>query len=486
MPEMTRLVLVAVFCALLQVHAQQVTVVGTDSDLRTPMETKAPLILSKENVPSSLVITVNSGRKYQTIDGFGASLTDSSAWLLYTKLAPAQRNEIMHALFDSKRGIGLSFLRQPMGASDLALNDYSYDDVPAGQSDPDLKHFSVEHDNAYVLPLLREAIAINPEIKVIASPWSPPGWMKTTGTMIGGSLKQSAYEPLAQYFVRFIQAYEAAGVPIYGITMQNEPLYVPDNYPGMNFPAAAQLKFLHENLGPALARANLHPKVMLYDHNWDKPEYPVEILSDPAPAKYAAGIAWHCYGGNTSAQSVVHDKFPDKNVWETECSGGTWQKGDLLAEGARLLIESTRNWAKSVVLWNMALDQNNGPHTGGCDTCRGVVTVDTSKTPPSVAKNADFYVLGHASKFIRPGAVRIDSNSYGATSIEDVAFENTDGSIALIVLNNAVSSQTFSISDDGGLFTCTLPAGSLATFTWNSAPQEPRKSSNFVPKRRAN
>lgn len=483
---MTRLALVVVvFCVTFQVHAQQVMVVQTDSDLRAPMETKASVVFSRKNAPSSLTIKVSSTQKYQTIDGFGASLTDSSAWLLYAKLAPDQRDEIVHALFDPKRGIGLSFLRQPMGASDLALNDYSYDDVPAGESDPDLKHFSAEHDNAYILPLLREAIAINPEIKVIASPWSPPGWMKTTDAMIGGPLKESAYEPLAQYFVKFIQAYEAAGVPIYGITMQNEPLYVPDNYPGMNFPAVAEQKFLRDNLGPALAEAGLHPKVMVYDHNWDKPEYPNAILSDPAAAKYAAGVAWHCYGGDVSAQSAVHDKFPSKDVWETECSGGTWQKGDLLAEGARLLIGATRNWAKSVVLWNMALDQNNGPHTGGCDTCRGVVTVDTSKTA-RVTKNVDFYVLGHASKFVRPGAVRIDSNSYGTTSIEDVAFQNTDGSIALVVLNNAASPQTFTVSDARASFTYTLPAGSLATFTWNSAPQSSKKSPNLIPIRRPN
>ena len=449
------------------------------------METKASVVFSKKNATSSLNIKVSSAQKYQTIDGFGASLTDSSAWLLYTQLTPDQRNEIVHALFDPKRGIGVSFLRQPMGASDLALNDYSYDDVPAGQSDPDLKHFSAERDNAYILPLLREAIAINPEMKVIASPWSPPGWMKTTDAMIGGSLKESAYAQLAQYFVKFIQAYEAAGVPIYGITMQNEPLYMPDNYPGMNFSAVAEQKFVRDNLGPALAKANLHPKVMLYDHNWDKPEYPNAILSDPAATKYVDGVAWHCYGGDVSAQSAVHDKFPSKDVWETECSGGTWQKGDVLAEGARLLIEATRNWAKSVVLWNMALDQNNGPHTGGCDTCRGVVTVDTSKTA-RVTKNADFYVLGHAGKFVRPGAVRIDSKSYGTTSIEDVAFQNIDGSIVLVVLNNAASPQTFTVSDARASFTYTLPAGSLATFTWNSAPQSSKKSPNLMSGRRPN
>ena len=467
---MTRLPFVLLFIAISFIaQAQQVTVVQTDSDLRAPMETKQSIGFSKAPASSSLTITVDGAQKYQTIDGFGASLTDSSAWLLYTKLTPEKRNETMHQLFDLKSGIGLNFLRQPMGASDLALNDYSYDDMPAGQSDPELKHFSIEHDNAYVLPSLREALAVNPQIKVMATPWSPPGWMKTSGAMIGGSLKPAAYPAFAQYFVKFIQSYEAAGVPIYGITMQNEALYTPSNYPGMDFQADAQLKFLRDNLGPALAAANLHPKVMVYDHNWDKPEYPTTVLSDAGAAKYAAGVAWHCYGGDVKVQSAVHDKFPDKDAWETECSGGTWQKGNLLAVTARLIIDSTRNWAKSVVLWNMALDQKNGPNTGGCDTCRGVVTIDTSKTPATVTKTVDYYALGHASKFVHAGAVRIASNTFGDKSLDDVAFQNTDGSIALLVLNNADTPQTFSVRANGAAFSYTLPAGSLATFSWQPA-----------------
>jgi glucosylceramidase len=291
--------------------------------------------------------------------------------------------------------------------------------------------------------------------------------MKTSDSMIGGTLKESTYAPYAQYFVKFIKAYESAGIPIYGLTMQNEALFTPGNYPGMTFTAEEQRQFLRENLGPALAAANLHPKVMVYDHNWDRPEYPITILSDPEAAKYTAGVAWHCYGGDVSAQSQVHDKFPDKDAWETECSGGSWQKGNLLAITAQLMIESTRNWAKSVVLWNMALDQKNGPNTGGCDTCRGVVTVDTSKTPASVTRTVDYYALGHASKFVRPGAVRIDSNSFGRDGIEDVAFQNPDGSIVLLALNNASTPVTFAVSDSGKSFIYILPAGFVVTFRWS-------------------
>lgn len=462
---MNRFTLVLFFLgAALTSHAQQVTVVQTTPDLKTPMESRPSLNFQISQATTSPTITVDTTRKYQTMDGFGASLTDSSAWLLYSKLTPEKRDETMRALFDSNSGIGVSFLRQPMGASDLARNDYSYDDLPPGQSDPELKHFSIDHDKDYILPSIRDAIKLNPQIKVMATPWSPPGWMKTSDALIGGAVKPSAYPALANYFVKFIRAYEAEGVPIYGITMQNEPLYVPNNYTGMSFPADAQRDFLRDHLGPALEKANLHPKVMVYDHNWDRPDYAITVLNDPAAAQYAAGTAWHCYAGEVHAQSDVHNKFPNKDTWETECSGGTWQKGNLLAVTAQLIIRSTRNWAKSVVLWNMALDQNNGPNTGGCDECRGLVTVDTSKTPAGVTRTVDYYAIGQASKFVHPGAVRIDTNSF--EKLEDVAFQNRDGSIALLVLNNADGALPFVVKSHGSAFTYTLPAGSVVTFTW--------------------
>jgi glucosylceramidase len=462
---MNRLAFLLALCSTaLIAQAQQVTVVQTTPDLQTPMRIQSPLHFQRAQATTSPTITVNGAKKYQTIDGFGASLTDSSAWLLYTKLAPEQRDETMRALFDPQNGIGVSMLRQPMGASDLALNDYSYDDMPKGQSDPGLEHFSIAHDNAYVLPSVRDAIKLNSQIKVIATPWSPPGWMKTSDALIGGEVKPSAYPELADYFVKFINAYTAAGVPIYGLTMQNEPLYVPNNYTGMSFPPEEQAKFLGEHLGPALEKANLHPKVMVYDHNWDHPEFPTTVLSDAAASKYAAGVAWHCYGGEADAQSEVHNKFPNKDAWLTECSGGTWQKGNLLADTAGLIIRSTRNWAKSVILWNIALDQHHGPNTGGCDVCRGFVTVDTSKTPAEVTRTVDYYAIGQVSKFVHPGAVRVDTNSF--EKLENVAFLNPDGSIALLVLNTADDPLPFVVNSKGSSFSYTLAAGSVVTFTW--------------------
>lgn len=451
----------------LQSQAQGVTVVETDAALKHPMQTKARLGFTAAGPSSLPSIQVNDAVRYQTIDGFGASFTDSSAWLVFTQLPSAQRHKVMRRLFDARNGIGLGFLRQPMGASDFARNHYSYDDMPEGRQDPDLEHFSIQHDEAYILPVLREALKINPDIRIMATPWSAPGWMKSSQSMIGGSLSSSSHAAYANYFVRFLRAYEQAGVPVYAISMQNEPLYLPKDYPGMSFPAEEQARFLGTYLGPALDKAGLHPKVLVYDHNWDKPEYPISVLSDDAASRYAAGTAWHCYGGDPAAQSAVHEKFPAKDTWETECSGGTWQKGNLLATTARLIIASTRNWAKSVVLWNIALDEKNGPHTGGCDTCRGLVTVDRTKTPATVTYTVDYYALGQVGKFVRPGAARIESNNL-AGGVEDVAFRNPDGSIVLFALNGTETPAEFRVNYSNKSFTYSLPAGSVATFQWSS------------------
>ena len=444
--------------------------------------TQIEVVQSIENPPESLVseppaqfgnsrsptltIGVDESVQYQTIDGCGASLTDSSAWLLDRKLTKEQRKELLEALFDTKKGIGLSILRQPMGASDFALTDYSYDDVAVGEKDPKLAKFSIEHDRAYIIPLLKEALALNPNLKIIASPWSPPGWMKTSQSMIQGTLLPEAYPAYANYFVKFINAYADAGLPIYAITMQNEPLYNPSDYPGMEMTAIEQATFLRDHLGPALREAGLTTKVFVFDHNWDLIEYPIQVLSDSKAAAYATGTATHCYGGATTAQMELHERFPEKEIWMTECSGGEWQKGNLLEQQARLIINSTRNWAKTVVLWNLALDQNHEPYLGGCTTCRGVVTVNHSAAPTQVVRTVDFTVLAHISKFLRPGSRRIASNTFDQGSLEDVAFQNPDGSVVLLVLNSSGAPVLFNIAWRGKFASYKLPAGAVATFHW--------------------
>ena len=446
--------------------ANRVAVVESSEELHEALQEKPELTFGAAH-SGGLTINVDDSVRYQQIDGFGASLTDSSAWLLSHKLNDAQRKSVMEMLFSPTKGIGLSILRQPMGSSDFAaVEDYSYDDLPAGQSDPKLAKFSIDRDRAYIIPQLREALGLNPKLKIIGSPWSPPGWMKTSGSMIKGTLLPSAYGALAKYFVKYVQAYEAAGVPIYGVTPENEPLNIPSDYPGMGMSAEEQTAFVRDYLGPAFRDAKLKTKIMVFDHNWDLIDFPIRVLSDSAAAKFAAGIAIHCYGGDVSAQSELHRRFPDKDIWLTECSGGEWQKGKLFPQQVGLVIGATRNWARSVVLWNLALNQEHRPFLGGCTTCRGVITVNDSVSPAVVTPTVDFTALAHASKFVKPGAYRIDSNASGAGSLENVAFANPDGSIVVIVLNSGDAAASFDIGWKGKYVSYKLEGAAAATFRW--------------------
>jgi glucosylceramidase len=413
-----------------------------------------------------LTIFVNDAKRFQTIDGFGASITDSSAWLLRNKLCEAQFQKTMERLFDREKGIGLTLLRQPMGSSDFALEDYTYDDMPAGESDSELQHFSIEKDQRYIIPVLRAALAINPRIKILATPWSPPAWMKSNDSLVKGSLRPEAYDALARYFVTFVKAYEQAGVPIFGVTMQNEPLNLDADYPSIIMSAREQAAFLGAALGPAFRAAGIGTKIFIFDHNWDLIHYPIEVLADTKAAAYTSGIAIHCYGGNAAAQSELHERFPNLAIWMTECSGGAWQRGNLLDEQVRLIIDSTRNWSRSVILWNLALDQNHEPHLGGCKNCRGVMTVNRTDNAVEVIPTVDFTALAHVSKFVRPGARRIESNTFGPGSLEDVAFRNPDGSLVLLVLNSGSKRVTFNVGWEKKFAEYTLPANSAATLAW--------------------
>src|SRR5258707_12381460 len=384
---------------------------------------------------NSSTIDVNEHQQFQQMDGFGAAATDSSAWLMYTRMSTSQRNDLMKRLFDPANGIGISFVRIPMGASDFSVNGpYSYDDLPPGQTDPTLSKFSINHDTAYILPILKQALALNPSLKFMANPWSPPAWMKTNGSMYGfsnghvGTLIPADYGPLAQYFVKFIQAYQAQGIPIYAITPQNEPLYAPDSYPALFWPASDESNFIKNNLHPALVNAHLHPKIIPYDHNWDNPAYAQTLLSDPATNSDIAGVSWHCYAGSPSAMRTIHNRHPTNEVYETECSTGASVTPISTID---VLMQSVQNWARTVELWNIALDPNHGPHTGGCPDCLGVATID--EATGNVTYPNDYYLLGHFSKFVVPGAYHIAANTLGRLS--DVAFKNPDSSKVVVAHN---------------------------------------------------
>jgi glucosylceramidase len=413
-------------------------------------------------------IAVDEGTTYQEIVGFGAAITDASAWLIQNKLAPAQREALLQELFGRNPGIGLSFTRLTMGASDFSLHQYSYDDMPAGQTDSSLARFSIDSNRAYVLPIVQRALAINPQLKIMASPWSPPGWMKTTGSLIQGTLLPEAYGPFAEYFRRYIEAFRAEGVSIYAISVQNEPHYEPANYPGMRLEPPARARFIGQYLGPLFAQHGIGTIILDWDHNWDEYQSPLQVLADSAAPRYIAGVAWHCYGGDVSAQTLVHQAHPDKDAYFTECSGGEWAPNfaDNLKWFVRtLIIGSTRGWAKGVILWNLALDESHGPHTGGCGDCRGVVTINSASG--AVTRNVEYYALAHASRFVRPGAHRIESTS-GIEGLETVALRNADdGSKTLIVVNTDVQDRTFAVRWASRSFRYTLPAGAVVTFAWS-------------------
>jgi glucosylceramidase len=448
----------------------RVSVWLTTANLQEHITQQKDVSFSTGSGSGVIKITVDENKTYQQMDGFGASITDASAWLMYNKMSKSQRAALMGALFDPVKGIGLNFLRQPMGASDLttpASGEYSYDDMPKGQTDPNLTHFSIKHDEAYIIPVLKQALQVNPNIKIMATPWSPPGWMKSTDSMEGGTLNLNAYASYANYFVKFIQAYQTQGIPMYAVTVQNEPLYQPVGYPGMSMPADQESTFIKNYLAPAFATNHITTKILGYDHNWDQPGYPTTLLSDANTNAALAGTAWHCYGGAVEAQTQVHNAYPNKDTYETECSGGQWEGNNGLPGTANLLIGVTRNWGKSVVRWGMALDPNGQPNLGtgaACSQCRGVVTIDQSNG--NVTYNGDYYGLGQASKFLTPGAYRIDSSA-GSNGIIDSAFKNSAGSKVLVVYNSAASQQSFDVQWGGQWFTYTLPAGAIATFKWS-------------------
>jgi len=423
-------------------------------------------------------VIVDPAQQYQSMEGFGAAFTDSAADLLMNVEPSSSLPGTLNDLFTRNgNGIGLSFMRIPMGASDIALSVYSFDDMPVGQTDPTLANFSIAHDQSYILPLIKQAVALNPQMKLMANPWSPPGWMKDPASMspvsmLGGTLLMTPTNEaaFANYFVKYLQAYKAAGVNIDYISLQNEPANVTTSYPSMGMSDTVQLALLQQYVLPALTTANLSTKVFVWDHNWDTPTYPQTVLTGLTASQLTqvAGTAWHGYGGVPGAQQLLQNQFPTLGNWETEHSGGTWQSDQFTTDMSEITLV-LRNSAKSFVKWSLALNEKLGPDLtqnaslGGCNTCTPIVTVNS--TTGAVTKDIEYYTLGHYSKYVLPGAVRVYSNNTPA--IASVAFQNPDGSIALIAYNGTTASQTFNVQWGTESFSYTLPATAAATFTWN-------------------
>jgi glucosylceramidase len=427
-------------------------------------------LLKKQNIAinfttasnSYSTITVDTTQHYQSIDGFGFTLTGGSAYVINHNLSATDRSALIRELFSNdSTAIGISYLRISIGASDLDRFVFSYDDLDAGQTDVNLDKFSLKNDEADLIPLLKDILAINPTIKIVATPWSPPSWMKDNNNTKGGTLKPEYYTVYANYLVKYIQAMKAEGITIDAITPQNEPQN-PYNNPSMVLSADQEASFIRTALGPAFKATGIASKIIIWDHNCDMPQYPAAILSDADAKQYIDGSAFHLYAGDISALGTVHDAYPDKNIYFTEqytASDGNFG-GDLKWHVKNVIIGSMRNWSRNALEWNLANDPNFAPHTdGGCTTCKGALTVSSS-----ITRNVSYYIIAHASRFVTPGSVRVSSNITG--SLNNVAFKRPDGKVVLIVENDSDASATFNISFNNKKATATLDGGSVGTFVW--------------------
>jgi len=458
------LVSIVALTSLASFAQEKVSLWLTNPDRSALFQLQSPPLSFTKSPATGFVINVDDSRIYQSMDGFGFAVTGGSAQLL-THMDPPKRAAILRELYaDDGTNIGTSYIRVSVGASDMNDHVYSYDDMPEGQTDPSMSKFSLEPDRADVIPVLKEILAINPKIKILASPWSAPLWMKTTGVARGGVLKPEYFSAYATYFVKYIEGMKAEGIPIDTLTIQNEPLNE-KNTPSMLMLESEQQDFIKNDLGPAFKKAGIKTKIVLYDHNLDHPSYPLTILRDPQANKYIDGTGFHLYGGTVDAMTQVHNEFPNKNLYFTEQSV-TEHSGspdiNLSKPVARIIIGVSRNWSKNILLWNLAADPQNGPHTndGGCTGCVGAITIDGNTATRQVA----YYTLAHASKFVRPGSIRIGSNDL--EQLPNVAFKTPKGEKVLIVSNTSGTPQTFSVRDHGEVFTTSLNAGSVATYVW--------------------
>lgn len=405
-------------------------------------------------------ITLDTTRTYQTIDGFGYALTGGSATVI-NRMSASSRADLLRELFATdSTWLGVSYLRVSIGASDLSDHVFTYDDVPG---DVSLAQFSLAPDRTDVIPVLKQILAINPNIKIMGSPWTAPSWMKTNNSSRGGNLQTQYYDAYARYFVKYIQQMAAEGIPIDAVTLQNEPLN-PNNEPSMLMSATEQADFIKNNVGPAFAAAGIRTKIIAYDHNPDVPGYALTVLGDAAARPYVDGSAFHNYGGPLATTlNQVHDAYPSKGLYFTEF--WTQAPGNLINDFPShvrdLEIGATRNWAKNVLEWNLANDASYGPHTsGGCDQCLGAVTVSGN----SVTRNPPYYSVAHASKFVRPGSVRVDTNA--PNSLPNVAFRTPAGKKVLLVTNTSNTPVQFNIEYKGKTVATALAGGSAGTYVW--------------------
>ena len=481
----------AILAASIAVQAQTIQVWETEADrsqLFSQEENSVEFTVNKrERVP---YIVVDPARSYQTMEGFGFALTGGSAEHL-VKMSPAARHEILCDMFDPAEGMGFSYVRLTLGASDLNSFVFSYDDMPEGKEDFKLKNFSLSQDLKDVVPVMYEILGINPDITIMSSPWSAPTWMKESGNVRGGRLRKDCYRVYAEYFAKYVKAMEKEGIHIDAVTIQNEPLNN-RNTPSMPWDPVDQAEFVRDHLGPVFEAQNIDTDIIVFDHNCDRPDYALAIYNDPQADKYVTGSAYHHYRGDLSAMSYVYEARPDRKIYFTE-QMLTERPGsktiDIARAVKRLIVGITRNWSSNVVLWNLAADPLNDPHTdnGGCSMCQGAITIDGD----AVTKNIGYYVISHASTFVTPDSKRIFSTAPGERIIsiaedeqhpgiwrtnviehadvpDNVTFRTPQGKIVMIVANDSWSRNDVHIQYNGKFATLKIAPGAVATYVWNA------------------
>lgn len=536
--------------------SSNVHVLETSGDGTQLLAAQPDLTFSSAANSGNYTINVDETTTYQTWDGLGGALTDSAAYVFSKDMSAAQQSSLFTQLFSETSGLGLNFIRLPMGATDeTASGEYTYDDettatgtavltsgavssitinsggsgytsaptitisggggtgatatatltgssvtaitITAGGSgytsaptvafsappatDKTLATFSIAHDTQYIIPELKSIMAVNPDVKIVAVPWSPPAWWKSSGSINGGNPDTSYYgqKVYANYFVKFLQAYQAQGINMYAVIPQNEPLNNSTTAPSMYMTSAQESAFIGQALGPAMQNAGFTGvKIMAYDHNWDSTgvTYAESVISDPQAGSYTAGSAWHCYGStNPQNMGVVHSAYPGKDIWFTECSpygtptvGTTNFQGDLEWVAKNLIVLGIQNYARGVLMFDLAKDQNDGPDlgTGGCTNCIGLVQVNNT-TGVASPTGGYYYAFGQLSEKVRPGAVRISSTPGSSGAVMSVAFQNPDKSIVVYVLNDGSTSATFNITWRDQTVAATLPLESVGTYYWS-------------------
>lgn len=434
----------------------------TRSDQTATLQKQSTSFVFSTDANNNSTIEIDSTKTFQTVDGFGYSLTGGSAFL-FNKMDEASKNSLLNEFFGAgESSIGVSYIRISIGASDLDAAVFSYDDLAAGQTDLSLSNFSLSKDTVNLIPVLKKILAINPNLKIMGSPWSAPVWMKDNGSSIGGSLKPEYYSVYAQYFVKYIQSMAAKGINLHAITVQNEPQHGGNN-PSMVMSALQQGEFVKNHLGPAFRNAGITTKIVVWDHNCNNPNYPITIMDDPAAKAFVDGSAFHLYEGEIGAMSGVHAAHPDKNLYFTEQwtgANGSFD-GDLKWHMKNVIIGSMRNWSKVALEWNLASDPNYQPHTpGGCSECKGAVTISGSVA----SKNVSYYIVAHASKFVTPGSVRIESST--GSTVSNVVFIRPDGKKVMLVVNENGAAVNVNLKYKGKWAVVSIPGNAVATYIW--------------------